>query len=250
VTVTPKLPLLTQNLTNSMLLELNIKTQQDLERYKKILKLGEYSGCTITSKKDNYDFDKVLSELKQIPNLQIIPTFSCKANYSQNAPNTYKNLLVFIDNLKSKGINQILVVSGNPKMKLDTLEVLKQFEDNDINIATAYNPYSNNQILENQRLIEKIKNQNVNQVWLQLGQDQIKLNEAVKFIRNINPQIQIINSILQPTKNLLKSLQFRPWLGVNYTDEFYDNINFALQNVNKMKQLSQQLDLEILISGM
>jgi hypothetical protein len=81
-----------------------------------------------------------------------------------------------------------------------------------------------------------------------LFQDQVKLKIAVEFIRKINPKIHIVNSVLQPTKSLHKSLQFRPWSGVYYIDEFYNDLNFALQNVQEMRQLSKDLGLEILIS--
>jgi hypothetical protein len=255
-----------------MLLELNIKSQKDLDKYLKILKHGQYSGISITSKKDNLDLNLVLSSLinysylgdgsnadwgnaikftdqKHDKQIKITPTFSCSANYKQNATKTFIKFLQFTQTLISHNINQFLLVSGNPKMKLDTLEVLNHFIDSNIKIAVAYNPYSKDLEIENQRLFNKLKYSNVNQVWLQLGQDRVKLINAVKLIRSKNPQIKIVNSVLQPTANLLKSLKFRPWSGVYYTDEFYNDIEFALQNVNEMKQLSQELGLEILISG-
>jgi 5,10-methylenetetrahydrofolate reductase len=255
-----------------MLLELNIKTQKDLDKYLEVLSLGQCSGVSITSKKGNMDLNLVLSSLLNCPYLgagsnadwgntivftnqqydeqiKIIPTFSCSVNYDQNAIETFIKFIQFTQTLKQYNINQILLVSGNPKMKLDTLEVLKQFKDSDFKIAVAYNPYSKNIEIENKRLMQKLSHPNVNQVWLQLGQDFEKLKVATKFIRDTKPQIQIVNSILQSTKSLLKSLQFHPWSGVYYTDEFYNDLDFALQNVQEMKQLSQDLGLEILISG-
>ena len=229
-----------------MLLELNIKNQKDVEKYLKILKSGQYSGASITSKKGNMDLGLVLACLK---NIKITPTFSSSTNYKHNSDQTYDIFLNFIQILKQNNINQLLLVSGNPKMKLDTLEVLRQFKDPSIKIAVAYNPYSTSLEIENQRLTSKLQNSNVNQVWLQLGQDFEKLKAAVQFIRNINPNIKITNSVLAPTQNLLKALQFRPWSGVFYSDKFYSDIDFALLNILKMKDLSQELNLEILISG-
>lgn len=258
----------TKTLAQKMILELNIKSKKDLDKYLKTLKLGEYVGCSVTSKKDNFDLKKVLDELIQIPNLQVIPTFSCKANYNQNASNTFNKFLNFIDIVKSCGINQILLVSGNPRMKLETLEVLnlidtKNYPDRilklaqgdnldkfNIKVAVVYNPYSQNIKLENQRLEQKLKSSNVNQVWLQLGQDFDKVKVAIEYIRSINPEIKIVNSILKPNLQLLKNLKFRPWSGVYYTAQFYNDLSFALYNVDKMKHLSQNISIEILISGM
>jgi 5,10-methylenetetrahydrofolate reductase len=272
-----------------MLLELNIKTQKDLNKYLEIISQGHYSGVSITSKKNNLELSIILTELLKIPllrggskadgvvavtfeqtnlsNPKIIPTFSCKANYNQNALETFIEFQKFLATIQQFKLNQFLLVSGNPKMKLDSAKVLNQFTTNqrdnnpidkggqahcvwgDLKIAVAYNPYSKEITTENQRLIAKLQHSNVNQVWLQLGQDLEKLKEAVALIRNINPNIKIVNSILLPTKTLLKSLQFRPWSGVFYSEEFYNNLDFALQNVEQMKQFSQDLGLEILISG-
>lgn len=255
-----------------MLLELNVKTQKELDKYLEILKQGQCSSVSITSKKDNLDLNLILSSLINCPYLgagsgadwdnaivftnqkyyeqiKITPTFSCSVNYNQNVNQTYNNFLEFIEVLNKFKIKQFLLVSGNPTKRLDTIQILKQFSGSNFNIAVAYNPYSQNLELENQRLLQKLNHPNVKQVWLQLGQDKDKLSNAVKLIRSINPQILIINSVLQPTKILLKSLQFRPWSGVYYTNEFYNDLSFALQNVQEMKELSQDLDLEILISG-
>jgi hypothetical protein len=232
-----------------MILEANIKNSLDIIRYCKTLKTGIYAGCSITSKKHNFDMANALSAIVKVNSINIIPTFSCKANYDKNASSTYDIFLGFINTIKSFNLNQILLVSGNPKLKLDSLEVLNEFNDSSFNIAVAYNPYSKDLVTENQRLLEKLKHPNVNQVWLQLGQNCDKLKIAFQFIKSINPELQIVNCILEPNMKLLKSLQFRPWSGVYYTDQFYNDLDFALQNIDQMKQLSRDLGLEILISG-
>jgi hypothetical protein len=282
-----------------MLLELNIKTQKDLDKYINILKSGEYSGATITSKKSNMGLESILKILQdrhlelikrftlegvEYQRLKIIPTFSCSSNYETNSTITFQKLIQFISILKQYKIQDLLIVSGNPKMKLDTLEVLKlmdcesqldgifigaqskssktnhigfsRFAENDSyigdsysNIGVAYNPYSKNLELENQRLIAKLQFSKVNQVWLQLGQDCQKLITAVEFIRKLKTDIQIVNSILMPNPKLLQSLKFRPWSGVYYSEEFYEDISFANKNIDEMKKLSKALNLKILISG-
>jgi hypothetical protein len=232
-----------------MLLEINVKDKRDILRYCSILKSGKYSGCSITSKNNNYSLANTLCALVKINSTSVIPTFSCKANYDQSFYATYNNFLTFINSLKNFNIDQILLVSGNPSMKLNTIEVLKQFGNPNIKVAVAYNPYSKDLDNENLRIGEKLLYSNVNQVWLQLGQDLDKLKTAVEFIRQINPNIVIVNSVLEPTTKLLKSLQFRPWSGVYYTDEFYNSLDFALQNVRYMQELSKELGLIILISG-
>jgi hypothetical protein len=270
-----------------MLLELNIKTQNDLDKYIRILDSGEYSGVTITSKKSNMTLELILRRLSEdspfpkrggskadgvlIQNnkkLKITPTFSCSSNYETNSAKTFQRFLEFTSFFKQFNIQDLLIVSGNPKMKLDTLEALQLSENEthpgrifrvaqddkvlqgNINFGVAYNPYSKDLELENQRLIAKLQYSNVNKVWLQLGQDCQKLTTAVEFIRKIKPEIKITNSILMPNPKLLQSLKFRPWSGVYYTGEFYDNIDFANKNVEEMKKLSHEMDLEILISGL
>jgi hypothetical protein len=279
-----------------MLLELNIKTQKDLDKYILILDSGEYSGVTITSKKGNMDLESILKTIYdrhleqserstvggvEYQRLKITPTFSCSSKYETNSTKTFQKFLEFTSILKQFNIQDLILVSGNPKMKLDTLEALHLLEnetqfyevqpkpskaqhkgfsrfaqndryivdDSHLNIGVAYNPYSKTLEQEKQRLIAKLKYSKVNKVWLQLGQDCYKLITAVEFIRKLKPEIQITNSILMPNPKLLQSLKFRPWSGVYYTDKFYNDIKFANTNVEEMKKISRELNLEILISG-
>lgn len=245
-------------------LELNIKNIVDLEKAIIVLSNKEYSGVTITCKKSNLDTFMVVAELqKYYPNLEIIPTFSIATYYQGSAEATYQKFLKSVAFAQTFGIDNSLVVSGNPRKKLDTIGCIERFNDfrkwvllssEDENIqqlnkwyfSVAYNPYLKDIEKENERLQKKLLNNSIKCIYIQIGEDLNKLKKAIEFIRSLSKTAIIWVSILIPTQKILTRLAFRPWGGVFLSREFLENIDFANKKTNEIVEFCKENNLGLL----
>ena len=97
-------------------------------------------------------------------------------------------------------------------------------------------------------LKQKLSFENVGSVYLQLGDDTEKLQQAIFQIKRITPLADIWISILIPTPQKLSSLNFRPWQGVKFSQQFLHDIDFARNKNLELKQLAKDLNCNILFS--
>lgn len=245
-------------------LELNIRNIFDLEKAIKTLSNNQYTGVTITCKNTNLDTFIVVGEIqKYYPTLEITPTFSISNNYQGSADATYQRLLKVVAYAQTFDINNALLVSGNPRKKLDTIEcllrfhefrkwVLKSSDDEYIqkldnwNFSIAYNPYLKDIESENQRLRKKLEKNSIKCIYLQIGEDIVKLQKAVQYIRLLNKNIIIWVSVLVPSTKLLSRLSFRPWGGVFLSEQFLKDLNFANKKTAEIIEYCKQNNLGIL----
>lgn len=245
-------------------LELNIRNITDLEKAVVTLSKKKYSGVTITCKNTNLDSFMVTSEIqKYYPDLDIVPTFSIANHYQGSADATYQKFLKSVAFAQTFDVHNYLLVSGNPRKKLDTIECLERFSEfrkwvikNSDNeqiqnlsnwyFSIAYNPYLKDMEKENDRLIKKLSRNSIKCVYLQIGEDLVKLQKAVEFIQSINKKITICVSVLIPSKKLLTKLAFRPWDGVFLSKEYLSNIEFAEQKTKEIVDFCDSNNLCIL----
>ncbi len=245
-------------------LELNIRNIFDLEKAIKTLSENKYTGVTITCKNTNLDTFIVVGEIqKYYPKLSITPTFSISNNYLGSADATYQRLLKVVAYAQTFEINNTLLVSGNPRKKLDTIECLHRFHDfrnwvlkssddehiqklDDWHFSIAYNPYLKDIESENQRLKKKLEKNSIKCIYLQIGEDITKLEKAVQLIRLLNKNIIIWVSVLIPTSKLLSRLLFRPWGGVFLSQSFLKDISFANNKTAEIIEYCEQNNLGIL----
>jgi hypothetical protein len=233
-----------------MLLEIN--NRNALQKYFTFAENKNIHGCTVTCKKTNEDLSIIVPEIKRITK-NIIPTFSIKTEYNKTSELTIKKLLEFEKNLLKLGIEQALIVSGNPKRKLDTLDCLKELKKSDtkLNWGVAFNPFYLDMELEEARLKQKLKYPFVNQVYLQLGESIDSLTKGLQYIKSIqNNNVMVIGSILFPSVGLLNNLNTRPWNGVYYSNEFLSDIEYAKESVLYYEKILRQQDCKVLICGL
>jgi hypothetical protein len=245
-------------------LELNIRNILDLEKAVETLSTKKYSGVTITCKKQNLDSFMIISELqKYYPDLDITPTFSIANHYQGSAGATYQKFLKAVAFAQTFDVNNCLLVSGNPRKKLDTIECLERFSEfrkwvvkssdneqiqslNNWYFSIAYNPYLKDMEKENDRLAKKLSRNSIKCVYLQIGEDLVKLKKAINHIQSINKKITIWVSVLIPSQKLLSKIAFRPWGGVFLSNEFLNNLEFADQKTREIVDFCNDNNLGIL----
>jgi len=201
---------------------------------------------------NNLELAKKLANL--LPEKSICIHFSLKYQYKKNASITKEWFLQAIQHLIDFQIDSVLLVSGVPKRSVDTLVALKLCEQadffNKIEICVCYNPFlpEEEQKIEDDRLIEKLRFAGVKAVFLQIGLDKQKALKGIKFIRKNRPNIKIVGSVFVPSPSFSKSFQFRPWKGVFISDEFFKlSQEKQILVCLDMKRFYESLQAEILI---
>jgi hypothetical protein len=214
---------------------------------------GLYSGCTIINKDKDFNnivFGKLLASYK--PSLEIIPTYSLGVNYHKDLVTSFKIFEQYCMELPSN-FTDILLVSGNPKRKLDTTKALQILQQSKFKpkfgIGVAFNPYSKNIEEEKDNLQSKISTGFVTSIWLQLGEDIEVLKYSIKWLQMSFPNVKVIGSVLSPSKSLLAKLAFRPWHGVFYSPKYYSDVEYAQSNSKLQKQILTDHGCQILVSG-
>jgi hypothetical protein len=214
---------------------------------------GLYLGCTIINKDKDFNnivFAKLLASYK--PSLKIIPTYSLGVNYHKDLTASLKMFEQYCTELPSS-FSEILLVSGNPKRKLDTIQALRILQESKhrpkFGIGVAFNPYSKIIEEEKDNLQSKISTGLVTSIWLQLGEDLEILQNSLNWIRSQFPNIKVIGSVLAPSKSLLAKMSFRPWHGVFYSPKYYSDLEYAKFNSEQQQQILTDKGCQILISG-
>jgi hypothetical protein len=233
-------------------LELNIRNILDLEKAIDTLSQKRHTGVTITCKKTNLDTFMIISELqKYYPHLDITPTFSIANHYEGSADKTYQKFLKSVAFAQTFDVNSFLLVSGNPRKKLDTIECLQRFSEfrkwvvkssdneqiknlNSWYFSIAYNPFLKDMEKENSRLVKKLASNSIRNVYLQIGEDLVKMQKAVELILSINPKITIWVSVLIPSQKLLTRMAFRPWGGVFLSTEYLSSLKYAKEKTEEI----------------
>jgi hypothetical protein len=245
-------------------LELNIRNILDLEKAVEKLSTKKYSGVTITCKKTNLDTFMIISELqKYYPDLDITPTFSIANYYQGSADATYQKFLKSVAFAQTFDVNNYLLVSGNPRKKLDTIECLERFSEfrkwvvkssddeqikslNNWYFSIAYNPYLKDMEKENDRLLNKLSRNSIKCIYLQIGEDVNKLQKGVEFIRSFNQKVLICVSVIIPSQKILAKIAFRPWGGVFLSSKFLNNLDFAEYKTKEIVDFCNNYNLDIL----
>lgn len=246
--------------------EWTIKNQLELNTFKKFLqakKESDLSGLKIslTDKKGSLDrfwiLDGLSKEglLKSLDKLEITLNYAVCNHYDRNPEKLCQKFLNFYKKSKQyQNITEILLISGSSFRKMDSIFLLSQLLKQDFkiqtrpNLAVAYNPFLLDQKTEKEKLKQKISTGLISQIYLQLGDDLIKLIQVLAFLKKEYPKQKITVSILEPSKQKLASLRFRPWKGVFYSQEFLTDLNLAKQKTLQLKKICHNFNVKILWS--
>jgi hypothetical protein len=232
-----------------MYIELTIKNLLNIEG--EIAKIKELKGITeigLTDKNgmpDNLEAAKLIK--MELPLVKFTTYYSLKNHTNKDLKTKLDHLKNYLAKAGEYGVETVLLVSGNPHPKFDTIEALKLIKaekwlPENVRIAVAYNPFEENIKNENMRLSAKVETGLVSEVSLQIGTFESALEAGQKFIQNLDKNLQIKASLIVPTPYILTNFKFRPWKGVKISDEFLSSPESAAmindQLVIKYKELN------------
>jgi hypothetical protein len=191
-----------------------------------------------------------------LPDAHFVPHYSFKNHTSKNRDAILENYTEFLVEANNQKLSEILLVSGHPRPKLDTLEGLKlaqniqqEQELEPTQFAVAYNPFLTGHHLEQekQRLAQKLEFDSVKRVYFQMGTLTHTLRDGVEYVRSLNKSVEITPSIVIPTSNFLSKFRFRPWKGVMLDEKYLANIKNATEKTKDLMRISQELQLSPLL---
>jgi hypothetical protein len=234
-----------------MLIELTIQNLIGIEKTIGLIKETGATEVALTDKNgmpDNLLAAKLIKDA--LPELRLTAYYSLKNHTSKKVEGKYEHLKDYMVRSAKSGIESLLLVSGNPRPKFDTLEALEFIKTNElkpenIRLAIAYNPFFSDQELENEntRLEKKAQVGIVDDVYLQIGTDTNSLKKGVVLIRKFLPNAAIEASLLVATSFIMSRFKFRPWKGVMVSDEFMSSAETA--NVINKRLIEEYKKLDI-----
>ncbi|MBC7472589.1 MAG: hypothetical protein H7196_05030 [candidate division SR1 bacterium] len=218
-----------------MLIELTIQNLIGIEKTIELIKETGATEVALTDKNGMPDNLLAAQKIKEaLPELILTTYYSLKNHTSKKLEEKYEHLKDYLDRSTKSGIESLLIVSGNPRPKFDTLEALEYIKSNhlkpkNIKLAVAYNPfYSNEELVkENERLEKKALSGIVDNVYLQIGTNTNALKKGAELIKKLLPNALIEGSLIVATTFLMNRFKFRPWKGVMVSDEFMSSAEAA-----------------------
>jgi 5,10-methylenetetrahydrofolate reductase len=225
-----------------MELEINTESKEKIEDFASELKnLSEdLSRFTVVDKnKKIYNLPAVKFLDKEFPKKEIMPHYSIQNHYSRNISQVADKFYSYLEELRSSGIQNILLISG-PKERsntsIDLLDFISKSDRKveDFNIAVAFNPYKRENLREEKlRLKSKLKHGFVKGAYFQIGIDQDRFKKGVKFVRNIRGDVRLKSCLVIPTQSFLSKFKIRPWKGVHFGEKYLNDLEFARKKLKK-----------------
>jgi hypothetical protein len=238
-----------QNLIHEIVLK-----SQDLEpKLQSQLLSLENATISLPNKSKDISILDMINQIQQInPKLTIIPYYSLRFHQAKTLDETAQEFLSLLEELSSIHIPEVLLISGVPKSKYTTLDILSfiqpHYQHNYPRIAIAYNPFLSGEELEqeNQLLQDKIKTNLISSVYLQIGIDTDAIQKGVDYIRLLRPNIDIYMSLMNPSPIRLAQFKYRPWKGVILSQEYLDSSQKAKEINQHLYDLAQKLNIGII----
>ena len=238
----------------NIIYELSIYSTDFNNKLISLLSNNSINKISITNKKYNTSIESIIQKIQTInPRLEIVPYYSLKYHQKSSLQDT---ALTFIQQLKlyqDLGIKEVLLISGVPKPKYDTRQVLeilcKTYQSEQLpQLAVAYNPFLTGLDLEieNNTIETKVTSGIISSVYLQIGIDLTKIRESVQYLRQLQPNLDIYLSLMNPTPTRLAQFNYRPWKGVYLPKEYLQSVNNAIQINESIYNLAQELNVSII----
>ncbi len=223
---------------NNLRFELSFKNIPQLEKKLNFCKKNNLKKINIPCKgsiKKDFYLESIKYINKNYSDLDMIYHYSLFHQYSKNKDNSYFEFLNFISFCKTHRNNRILLISGsNKKKNFDVIRVLKDLKnekDLNIDLGIAFNPYLEKYFKisgERERYEKKISSGLVKSIWFQFGTDIKLLEREINYLRNNIKfeNIDLYGSLLVPSKQFIARFKFRPWKGVQISDQYL----YSLEN--------------------
>ena len=219
--------------------------------------------------------DNLLESAKNIirvmPEADVCVHYSLKYNSQKSVEQSFTYFNGFLLKAEEIGVKEVMIISGSgDKKALNTVSCLQMLHKSenratDIDIAVAFNPYfpdPKSRAVEVERLNEKLATGMVSAIYLQFGSDLTLLREGLTAIqaalalngnmsRKTNGKepklINVLGSVMIPSKQLLARMKFRPWNGVFLSTTFLSDVPTAESIVREMLEIYKSFNVEPLV---
>lgn len=244
-------------MTNSdlnIIYELSIYSEDFNTKLTSLLSNDSIHKISITNKKYNTPVESIIKKIQNInPKLEIIPYYSLKYNQQSSLQDTALTFIQQLHLYQDLGIKEVLLVSGVPKPKYNTiqvLEILSQIYQSEQlpKLAVAYNPFLTGLDLEieNNTIETKVKSDIISSVYLQIGINLNIIRESVQYLRQLQPNLDIYLSLMNPTQTRIAQFQYRPWKGVDLPQDYLQSIGNAIKINKSIYNLAKELNVGII----
>jgi hypothetical protein len=245
-----------------MTYEITVRSLEEIVTLAQILKENQITQIHLTDKNgliDNLESGNLLSQA--YPELTIFKTNYALKNHTSKVPEKIlANMDGYILQAAKSQVDEILIISGHPRPKFDSLKALQRlakqintdpdFADlKNLKFGVSFNPYLPTPSLEEEkeRLYQKLTTGLVSSIYLQIGTDTTKLQDGLKFIQANFPTTKIVGSLLIPNQQFLARFQFRPWKGVFLDQDYLENLHLAEQKTREILAIYELHKVEPLI---
>jgi len=247
------------NTIQTNIIELNIKSAQDLKSTIKSLKVLNAGRVMLTDRDPSRPQLAYASEiLAHLPEIEVNCVYSLGLRGQESG---WEELSDYLSEAGKSGVQEVLIVSGEPKREgfdsVSALEYLKQQKytpgvpgrNKAPKVSVAYNPYlpAGEIEVENQRLQEKLDSGLVSGVYLQLGEDADALINGISLVRSLS-QVEILAAILTPSAGTIARLKENTWPGVYYKT-FYEGEEAAKSVNSRIESVCKQAGIYIYFCG-
>lgn len=224
-------------------LELNLKSLDQVPGVVTAIMSHDVSAVTLVHKPGALPNLKVAEVLaRQLPQVglkvRLIPIYSIAENYGGSAANAQAELARYCSRLVGMGLDDLLLVSGNPPKKFTSTTALAGVE----NIQNLHLAYTPSRPGEKERFIEKLAaignsaddstddspviSKSLSSVYIQITTDVTELRESIDWLRSVS-EASIVPSVVLPTTEFLWKFEFRPWSGVKFGPGYLNHIDTA-----------------------
>jgi hypothetical protein len=222
----------------------------------RIKELNTITHISLTDKNglpNNIIIAEMLRE--ELPDISYTTHYALKNHTNKNPEIIPQNLIEYLELAQEKSFHDILLVSGNPQPKFDTLQAARflteqtDFDISNFTFSCAFNPFlvDSQGEKEWERFEFKMATQLFSRVYFQIGDHVPTLKAHVDKIQKAYPQLPITPSLLIPTRDLLKKFQFRPWKGVVLGEDYLESIQIAKHRSQKLLEYFNESELQPLI---
>lgn len=233
--------------------EITAKQYSDIEFLIETLIKKKIKKIALTQKNTIINNVEVARQLRErIPDLDISITFSIINNYAKNTEEIKLKFLKLLEEAKKINVDKILIVSGSPRKLYSSTELLsdlKYIDTSPTKIYCVFNPFLTGPQGEDEykRLMHKISTKKVFGIYIQLGDDLMKLKTGLRFLKAKAKGIEINGSILIPNQAMLNKLKFRPWNGVKFSQKYLNSLDFANKKTKEIERIYKSEKIGLLV---
>lgn len=154
-----------------------------------------------------------------------------------------QNIVPFIERISLFPIlPEVLVISGNPKPKLDSLLLADELANYGTSIALAISPFDSDE-----RIKAKCLARNLTRLYFQVCTDTQQLTKQIETVRKYNPRVTLSACWLVPTRANWQAMHLFPWSGALFSEDWLRSYTYALECAQQQLTWMGSQDVDPLI---